>query len=110
MSCPVCTSEDILHLLDVGEMPVLCNQLCSTEEAARSVAFGRIDLEFCRSCGHVFNPSFDRSKVQYSPEYLQKNPNHNVPALEITLQNGANFAAQQLIDSILSLSHYSLVP
>jgi len=25
---------------------------------------------------------------QYSPDYLQKNPNHNVPALEITLDNG----------------------
>lgn len=27
--------------------------------------------------------------VQYSPEYLQKNPNHNVPTLEITLDTGA---------------------
>jgi len=26
--------------------------------------------------------------VQYSSEYLRKNPNHNVPALEITLENG----------------------
>ena len=26
--------------------------------------------------------------VQYSPDYLQKNPNHNVPALEFTLDNG----------------------
>jgi glutathione S-transferase len=26
--------------------------------------------------------------VQYSPDYLKKNPNHNVPALEITLVNG----------------------
>jgi glutathione S-transferase len=26
--------------------------------------------------------------MQYSPDYLQKNPNHNVPALEITLDNG----------------------
>ena len=25
---------------------------------------------------------------QYSPEYLKKNPNHNVPSLEITLENG----------------------
>jgi glutathione S-transferase len=26
--------------------------------------------------------------AQYSPDYLQKNPNHNVPALEVTLENG----------------------
>jgi len=26
--------------------------------------------------------------VQYSKDYMQKNPNHNVPALEITLENG----------------------
>ena len=26
--------------------------------------------------------------AQYSPEYLAKNPNHNVPSLEITLENG----------------------
>ena len=26
--------------------------------------------------------------AQYSPEYLEKNPNHNVPTLEITLDNG----------------------
>ena len=69
MSCPVCTSEDVIDLLDVGELPVLCNQLCSSEEAARSVALGRIRLGFCPGCGHVFNPDFDGSKLQYSPEY-----------------------------------------
>ena len=69
MSCPVCTSEDVIDLLDVGELPVLCNQLCSTEEAAHSVALGSIQLGFCRGCGHVFNPAFDGSKLQYSPEY-----------------------------------------
>jgi glutathione S-transferase len=28
--------------------------------------------------------------VQYSPDYLLKNPNHNVPALEITLEDGSH--------------------
>jgi SAM-dependent methyltransferase len=69
MSCPVCTSEDIIDLLDVGELPVLCNQLCSSGPAARDVALGRIRLGFCRDCGHVFNPAFDGSKLRYSPEY-----------------------------------------
>jgi SAM-dependent methyltransferase len=69
MSCPVCTSVDVIDLLDVGELPVLCNQLCSTEEAAHNVALGRIQLGFCRDCGHVFNRAFDASKLQYSPEY-----------------------------------------
>jgi len=69
MSCPVCTSNEIIQLLDVGALPVLCNQLCATEQAAREVPLGRIQIAFCRGCGHVFNPAFDASKLQYSPEY-----------------------------------------
>ncbi len=69
MICPVCASRDVLELLDVGELPVLCNQLCSTEEAARGVALGEVELGFCRVCGHVFNVKFDASKLEYSPEY-----------------------------------------
>lgn len=69
MSCPVCSSADVISLLDVGKMPVLCNQLCSTEEGARGVAVGQIELGFCRDCGHVFNPVFDAGKLAYSPEY-----------------------------------------
>lgn len=69
MTCPVCTSNDVLDLLDVGEMPILCNELCSTEEDARSVRLGRIELEYCRSCGHVFNRVFDEGEVEYSPDY-----------------------------------------
>jgi 2-polyprenyl-3-methyl-5-hydroxy-6-metoxy-1,4-benzoquinol methylase len=69
MSCPVCTSEDVVDLLDVGELPILCNQLCSTKETARSVVSGRVRLEFCRSCGHVYNEAFDPTKLRYSAEY-----------------------------------------
>jgi SAM-dependent methyltransferase len=69
MSCPVCVSQDLIDLLDVGELPVLCNQLCSSEEAARGVTLGRIQLRYCRGCGHVFNSAFDGGKLQYSPEY-----------------------------------------
>ena len=69
MTCPVCSSVDVMELLDVGEMPVLCNQLCSSEDDARNVSFGKVELCFCRECGHVFNPAFDASKLAYSPEY-----------------------------------------
>jgi hypothetical protein len=58
-----------MSLLNVGEMPVLCNQLCLSEEAARSVSFGRVEVAFCRDCGHVFNPAFDADKLRYSPHY-----------------------------------------
>jgi hypothetical protein len=69
MSCPVCASDEIIQLLDVGELPILCNQLCTTEDAARAVPLGRIQIAFCQSCGHVYNPAFDESSLQYSPEY-----------------------------------------
>jgi SAM-dependent methyltransferase len=69
MSCPVCKSADVLDLVDVGDMPILCNELCPTEEAAREVPLGAIQLCFCRNCGHVFNGVFDGSKVEYSPDY-----------------------------------------
>jgi SAM-dependent methyltransferase len=69
MSCTVCRSDDVLELLDVGEMPILCNELCASEDAARSVRFGRVRLGFCRRCGHVFNEDFDGRMVQYSPQY-----------------------------------------
>lgn len=69
MTCPVCASEDVLDLLDVGDTPILCNELCPTEAAAKAVRFGSIRLGFCRDCGHVFNEDFDGSLIEYSPDY-----------------------------------------
>jgi SAM-dependent methyltransferase len=69
MSCPVCTSNDLLQLVDAGDLPILSNELCASRETATSVGLGRIELAFCRSCGHVFNQAFDGSKVEYSPAY-----------------------------------------
>jgi SAM-dependent methyltransferase len=92
MSCPVCTSDDVLDLLDVGELPVLCNQLCSTEEAARGVTLGRIQLGLCRGCGHVFNPEFDATKLAYSPEY------ENSLHCSGLFQRYANDLVQQLVE------------
>jgi SAM-dependent methyltransferase len=69
MSCPVCTSEGVVDLLDVGRLPILCNQLCPTKEVAQDVVFGRVRLGFCPDCGHVFNEAFDAAKLRYSPEY-----------------------------------------
>jgi SAM-dependent methyltransferase len=92
MSCPVCHSTDLHDLLDVGEMPVLCNELCSTEEDAHRVRFGRIELTFCRNCGHLFNKAFDPSQVVYSPAY------ENSLHCSARFQGYADSLAEQLVE------------
>ena len=45
MSCPVCHSTELNDLLSVDDMPVLCNQLCSSQEAARGVVSRQHSLD-----------------------------------------------------------------
>jgi SAM-dependent methyltransferase len=48
---------------------VLCNELHSTPESARKAPTGRMDLSYCKRCGHYFNRSFDPNLMYYSAEY-----------------------------------------
>lgn len=50
-------------------MPVYCNVLHESREAALSAPTGDMDLHFCAGCGHLFNAAFDERRVAYSGEY-----------------------------------------
>lgn len=68
-SCIVCGSTDTLELLGIDRIPVLCNELHDSRESARRAPTGRMDLCFCKNCGHYFNRSFDPALMYYSPNY-----------------------------------------
>lgn len=69
MSCPVCGTDGGVALVHFAAIPVFCNLLCPTREAALAVPKGEIDLRFCHVCGHVHNRSFDPAPLAYSPDY-----------------------------------------
>lgn len=53
----------------MGRVPVLCNLLLPTAEAAREAPTGRIVLGFCRSCGLIYNVAFDPGAIVYDQAY-----------------------------------------
>ncbi|MBW2490982.1 MAG: methyltransferase domain-containing protein, partial [Deltaproteobacteria bacterium] len=67
--CPVCTSEHTYPVVQINDVPVFCNVLCSSEEEALQAPKGDIHLSFCHQCGHAFNRVFDTKKLNYSEKY-----------------------------------------
>lgn len=67
--CPVCGSESLTEILSMPSMPVFCNVLWDTRDAAVSCDRGDIVLGFCRECTFVFNTVFDPALVRYSQRY-----------------------------------------
>lgn len=67
--CPVCGADPGAPIFTAERVPVLCNALFPSAEEARRAAVGSIELVLCRSCGLVWNASYDESAVEYSPAY-----------------------------------------
>ena len=68
-SCSACEQGRLEIFFQVDQAPILCNILCATREAALSVPRGAIRLGFCRSCGHIYNASFDPKLMNYDAAY-----------------------------------------
>lgn len=68
-SCPVCGSGATRTLLDIRDVPVMCNVQWPTFEAARAAPSGDIELRLCSHCGHLYNGAFDPDKVEYVGDY-----------------------------------------
>lgn len=80
MNCPVCCSTYPEDLISLRQIPVLCNVLWPTAEAAQTAPRGDMQLMFCRACGHVFNAAFEPALMAYSPTY--ENSLHHSPRFQ----------------------------
>lgn len=91
-SCPACGSGQITGVLTIDRIPVFCNVLHDTAEAARGAATGALELVACAMCGLLFNAAFDPALVTYAAGY--ENSLHFSPSF----QHYADQLAQRLVD------------
>lgn len=69
ITCTVCHGHQVEVFVSVPNVPVLCNILWPTRDSAVSVNRVEIPLAFCSTCGHIFNPRFDISLMDYTEVY-----------------------------------------
>ena len=69
LSCLACSSDRVRPVLSIGRMPVLCNLLSTSAEAALAAPVAPIELVFCEECGHVGNSAFEAGLIEYGPDY-----------------------------------------
>lgn len=67
--CPVCDSDDLVSFLHRSGVPVHQNLVVASQDAARTVTRGDLDLLACTACGFVFNVAFDLSRLAYGEDY-----------------------------------------
>ena len=69
LSCPVCLASSTAEVLRISPVPIYCNVLHASREAALNAPRGDLALRFCPTCGHLFNAAFDPSLVEYQGDY-----------------------------------------
>ena len=67
--CRVCGSGSVAEFVKILQVPVHCNLLWPTRDAALGAPRGDLRLGFCSDCGHVFNISFDPGLMEYTQAY-----------------------------------------
>lgn len=67
--CPVCESRRLAPFLQRSQVPVHQNLVVTSQETARAVTRGELDLVVCEDCGFVFNRAFDLSRLAYGEDY-----------------------------------------
>ena len=69
ISCPICRSRQVTDLLQMTDIPIVCNNLHATKNAALDAPRGDFRLTFCNHCGHCFNPGFTEETMDYGANY-----------------------------------------
>lgn len=92
--CPLCAAASAHVFFELGSVPVHCNILWPTAEAAKGARRGRIRLALCSGCGLIFNAAFDASLVTYDESY--ENSLHYSPRFEAYADALAQDLSQRL--------------
>ena len=66
---PVCPESDVIPLIEMKQVPVHCNVLWPTREAAIDAPRGDIRLGYLPGCGHTYNLDFEPALMEYTQEY-----------------------------------------
>jgi hypothetical protein len=78
--CPVCSTPAPSPFFELAGVPVYCNVLWPTRDAAVAAPRADVRLALCGSCGLIWNTSFDESVVEYGAEY--ENSLHYSPVFQ----------------------------
>lgn len=91
-TCPVCAAHEHQPILELCDIPAVCNALWPDAASARTAAAGDLHLVACARCGVLFNRAFDPELVAYTPGY--ENSLHFSP----TFRRYADGVARRLVD------------
>jgi SAM-dependent methyltransferase len=67
--CPVCEGSDVFSFLERERVPVHQNLISDSREAALAAPTGKLTMCICRSCGFVYNATFDLKRMSYDARY-----------------------------------------
>lgn len=67
--CPVCESPQLRPFLQRSQVPAHQNLVVTSQEKARAVSRGDLEMVICEDCGLVFNQAFDLSRLSYGDDY-----------------------------------------
>jgi len=79
-SCPVCNSKNLQVFFEMLDVPVHCNVLWPSRDAAQNCPKGDIKLAFCPVCSFITNLTFEPNRVEYTQTY--QNPLHFSPRFQ----------------------------
>lgn len=67
--CPVCAATGPIPVFELGNVPVICNQLWPDAASARAAPAGDVRLVRCPACAMIWNAAFDPARMVYAPGY-----------------------------------------
>lgn len=68
-ACPICYSDLTEYILTISQVPIHCNILFASRDAAKNTPRGDISLFYCGNCGHIYNAAFQAGRMTYDGEY-----------------------------------------